>query len=1390
MLKRLFVLGFAFCLSVLSSPVNAQTATVAIPVAIGAPCGTSGAVYTNDSVKYFNYNSSSKILSHRDEYQPKLTVAGPTGFDKSAAGICFNPFDGYLYYQKWVNSGVYDSYVYRWLPTTPYPTSATLPIYKTFNGQLIIGVEFDPNTGLAYQINLVDTVVVNNPTGTPGAAIDAANSVGQFTSHVVVNGNPAVAYYDATNGDLKYIRANNANGTVWGAPVTVTSTGNVGQYCSMVVVNGNPAIAYYDATAGLIKYVRANDANGTTWAAPISAASGGIYISMAVVNGNPAIAYWDGSRVKYVRATNANGTAWAAAIYPDAPLGVNVGAYTSLVVVNGAPAIAYQDVTNGNLKYIRSTDINGVFWSAAVVIESANDVGYFNSMKMVNGNPAIAYYDNTLGHLKYVRAANASGSVWNTPTDLSTACYAGDGFYTSLTTVNGSPAIAYYDAYNKDLKYIRASDANGAAWGIPLKVETSNDVGSYASMTVVNGIPAISYFDGTNGDLRYKRANDANGAGWYSSFTAYNMELQQVNFTTGVVGASKKINFGGRILYGQYGDMVMTPSQQQLLACFDNKYFTINWKDYALGNPLVATFIDSLKFGPCERLLGLSYSDGKLIGHISTPSCPSYYAEIDILTGAHSPATYIPGSPSNIFSAYDLANIPQGIGVAKKLVSAVENPVGSKTYDVLYEVVIKNLGGTPVSNVQAYDTLNNINGTVNVLSASVSSIVAPPGFTKNSTYNGKTAGNFGLLGTPSGILSNIPGQNSITLQISCRIANIVPGTLYFNSATVLGTSLFGDALKDVSTNGSNPDLNQNDKPDDPGENQPTPLLISVTPQTPPCSSFTNVLYTQDFGTGTTISTAIPVPVLSNGATTPIGTTDYTGAVTAPIPSETYTLTDIADKAGSGYMIPLHDHTGNTNGRMLVVNADAKNTVLYRGAFNKPLCANQQYSLVFWAAFTCNASYKTICDAFGGLKFAKIKMRIKDGATGLIISQVSTPDITSNSWQQYGFKFTPTTSFSNIVLELVNDAPGGCGNDVALDDIQFGGCDALPAVTVNAGCLSSSTTFYATLNDASAISGSKDYQWQVAPTQTGPWTNIGANASSYTITNILPSDTGKYYRVLVAATGNLGVATCQYTSPASVLNGKIVSVPAASAIKSKNNVCPGVSVVLSVAGGVLGTGAKWKWYSGATCGTTLVDSGNSITVHPMVTTTYYVRAEGDCNTTSCQPVTVFISCNIDKDRDGIADWAESNIAAAFADANNNGVINAYDTGYPGFVDNNNDFVNDNFQADGDSDNDGIPNYLDTDFAGWTDSNNDGVDDWFDLDKDGIINMLDLDSDNDGIPDVVEAYGADANGDGKLDNFTDTDGDGLSQNVDANNTGAFNTGGGLGYQILIKMVFPII
>ncbi|MEL7195586.1 MAG: T9SS type A sorting domain-containing protein [Bacteroidota bacterium] len=58
---------------------------------------------------------------------------------------------------------------------------------------------------------------------------------------------------------------------------------------------------------------------------------------------------------------------------------------------------------------------------------------------------------------------------------------------------------------------------------------------------------------------------------------------------------------------------------------------------------------------------------------------------------------------------------------------------------------------------------------------------------------------------------------------------------------------------------------------------------------------------------------------------------------------------------------------------------------------------------------------------------------------------------------------------------------------------------------------------------------------------------------------------------------------------------------------------------------------------------------------------------------------------------------------------------------------------------------------------------------DSDGDGIFNHLDLDADNDGIPNIIEAGGVDANGDGLVDDDTDTDGDGLADTYDTDNLG---------------------
>jgi gliding motility-associated-like protein len=94
-------------------------------------------------------------------------------------------------------------------------------------------------------------------------------------------------------------------------------------------------------------------------------------------------------------------------------------------------------------------------------------------------------------------------------------------------------------------------------------------------------------------------------------------------------------------------------------------------------------------------------------------------------------------------------------------------------------------------------------------------------------------------------------------------------------------------------------------------------------------------------------------------------------------------------------------------------------------------------------------------------------------------------------------------------------------------------------------------------------------------------------------------------------------TCDTSTAVSVsVAVKSESTAPLSAASDRNNICPGDgSVTLSYTGGSLGTGAIAHWYSDPAL-SIIVGTGNDLNLPvPLQTTPYFVRFEGDCDSTT-------------------------------------------------------------------------------------------------------------------------------------------------------------------------------
>jgi hypothetical protein len=157
----------------------------------------------------------------------------------------------------------------------------------------------------------------------------------------------------------------------------------------------------------------------------------------------------------------------------------------------------------------RYEDIRAHWKSTLTVDSSSLGVGQYTSITSIGGNPAIAYYDSnsSVKKLKYAKKENGTWTVF--PYTIDTT--GNNGKFASMVELSGQPWIAYYAETNgaatndmKVARYIGTQTYPGNhGWALYTVSDSSAVVGQYCSINVIGSYPSVSYYDSSLLKLKY-----------------------------------------------------------------------------------------------------------------------------------------------------------------------------------------------------------------------------------------------------------------------------------------------------------------------------------------------------------------------------------------------------------------------------------------------------------------------------------------------------------------------------------------------------------------------------------------------------------------------------------------------------------------------------------------------------------------------------------------------------------------------------------------------------------------------------------------------------------------------------------------------------------------------
>jgi gliding motility-associated-like protein len=365
------------------------------------------------------------------------------------------------------------------------------------------------------------------------------------------------------------------------------------------------------------------------------------------------------------------------------------------------------------------------------------------------------------------------------------------------------------------------------------------------------------------------------------------------------------------------------------------------------------------------------------------------------------------------------------------------------------------------------------------------------------------------------------------------------------------------------------------------------------------------IFTENFEIGN-----VPGPALAPGITT------YNFTTGAPNDGN-YT---ISNRTNFFDWHNVQDHTPNDiDGKSLIVNADFTAGEFYRRTVSG-LCENTSYEFSAWLI---NLLPTTACGG-AGIPI-NVRFQIWDATDTSLLASGDTRQIPNRAtplWERYGLVFQTVSNQTSVILKMLNNEVGGCGNDLAIDDIVFRTCgdfieinDSQNANNIEACAVNGAVSTILTATPDFSIYSSHAYQWQESLDGIN-WTDIFGETNQTYNTPSLTSTT--YYRVKVAEDAiNLANPLC--SSVSEIFDILIIAQPSNPVSDGDVEACINDPKLITV---TVPAAILVDWYGTPIGGARLQE--NSTSYIPTTAGTYYAEARsvlGNCPSSGRTAVTI-------------------------------------------------------------------------------------------------------------------------------------------------------------------------